>query len=38
MVLSSTNAGSMKKLTGISTDSPGSSRCSWKQKHAILLK
>ena len=31
-------SGSTKKLTGISTDSPGFKVCSVKQKHSILLK
>ena len=30
--------GSMKNDTGMSSDCPGSSRCSVKQKHSILLK
>ncbi len=33
-----TNPGSTKNETGISIDCPGSSVCSLKQKHSILLK
>lgn len=33
-----TKSGSMKKKTGMSTDSPALSFCSSKQKHWILLK
>ena len=36
--LSLTICGSMKKLTGISTDWPGSSTCSVKQKHCELVE
>lgn len=35
---SEAKSGSMKKKTGMSTDSPALSFCSSKQKHWILLK
>ena len=38
VVASSSIAGSIKRVTGISTDWPGCSVCKLKQKHCSLLK